>query len=229
MLILNVIGVIVGGFLGLALSIGFYGGIGYLIYRMIRGKKNNPNKLDETKIEDKGGGLILGAKGHGDELMENIVRRIEVNTIPNVVAAKRMISVDKAPKQSFLAVSNKRLRGYELLIGAWDYGERLSVMWYLVLNVPGMRLGKDYVKINGKFRSRKSLFLMPRLWLRKMKGKRQGWVSPENMNMLDKEEQEDFLQLVQQIVEDEVKKMMDGLNLDFSKMDMKSRGFLNIS
>lgn len=134
-----------------------------------------------------------------------------------------------AARSSPVARPSSSVPQFIFIVGSWDYGDRLSVSWYVVLNVPGAVLGVDYIKVDGKFQTRGGLHLAPRMWWRKRKSKKGGWVLPENMNMLDEEELENFMSLVRSIVEDELKNMMKSLDLDFSKVDMKSRGFVNIA
>jgi hypothetical protein len=54
-------------------------------------------------------------------------------------------------------------------------------------------------------------------------------VRPEDMSMDDKEELGTYITLAHQAVLAGLEEMMNNLNLDFSKVDKHSQGFLNLS
>ena len=54
-------------------------------------------------------------------------------------------------------------------------------------------------------------------------------VRPDEMTMDDKEEFGVFMSLIHQATTTSLEEMMNGLNLDFSKVDTHTEGFLNLS
>jgi hypothetical protein len=63
----------------------------------------------------------------------------------------------------------------------------------------------------------------------RIKAGSEGYVAADKLSMLAKQELTNCVSIVHQILKDEVKEMMGGLNLDFSKVDTHTRGFTNLS
>ena len=161
--------------------------------------------LHEGKVVEKWGGMLDNVGGHGEQLIENITRRIQNDNIPYVVVSKREITtVGDDKTRSFVVVSNtsEMLKPYEILIHASDYGNRLNVLWYVVFE----RSAKIDKFTNGLQADQEY-----------------------NRSMAENEALGGYVSIVRGLFDNELKEMMEGLNLDFTKVDTKTRGFGNIS
>ena len=203
-------------------------GVIYYFYRRLR-RRNADWKYDrqraritEDKVQDQWSALIEKANGRGDELIENVAKVVRDAQIPYVSVAKRMISIDRAAQHPFLVVSNEKFKGYELLVGAYDYGPRLNVLWYFIFDSPVMIETRRAERIGGQVHRQNMAPL-------KRKAREEGYFVPEDLTMLDKQELSNYTSIVHQALKDEVKLMMDGLKLEYSKVDFHTRGFLNLS
>ena len=178
--------------------------------------------ISTDKVIDQWSAMIDKAKGRGDELLERVGRLVKENNIPNVQLANRSLSIDKAESHPFLVVSNDKFKGYEMLIGAYDYGGRLNVMWYLIFDSPA------HVELR-EAASRKRAVHENISFNWRIKAGSEGYVAADKLSMLAKQELTNCVSIVHQILKDEVKEMMGGLNLDFSKVDTHTKGFTNLS
>lgn len=178
--------------------------------------------ISTDKVKDQWSAMIDKAKGRGDELLERVARLVKENNIPNVQLANRSLSIDRAESHPFLVVSNDRFKGYEMAIGAYDYGDRLNVMWYLIFDSPEHVESREAASRGRAVHDNISFN-----W--RIKAGEEGYVAPEKLSMLAKQELTNYVSIVHQILKDEVEQMMDGLNLDFSKVDTHTRGFTNLS
>ena len=178
--------------------------------------------VSTDKVIDQWSAMIDKAKGRGDELLERVASLVKENNIPNVQLANRSLSIDKAESHPFLVVSNDKFKGYEMLIGAYDYGDRLNVMWYLIFDSPA------HVELREAASHRRAVHdNISFNW--RIKAGSEGYVAADKLSMLAKQELTNCVSIVHQILKDEVKEMMGGLNLDFSKVDTHTKGFTNLS
>lgn len=159
-----------------------------------------------------------------------------------------LVGALRPAKREFLVASNDYLRGYKLCVGAKDYGKQLMVSWYLIAEpVSLLKLMLDWIVSNQKislgvflvglilsFVTREiSPILM--IWLPFL-----GYVAftcltskksvlPQMMNIFDLEELTAYVTTVHHAVLDATKEVSESVGFDFTKVDRKSRGFLNIS
>jgi len=184
--------------------------------------KRQKSKITEDKIKDQWTAIIGEAKGRGDELIERIARRVKDDNIPHVQIAKRLFSIDGAASLPFLVVSNDKLKGYEILVGAFDYGDRLNVLVYLIFDSPEHMEIRDaaqhWREVSDNQHTKWALFAASK-----------GYTAPENLSILKRQELENYIAIVQSTLKDEVKQMMNGRELDFTKVDKHTKGFLNLS
>lgn len=149
--------------------------------------------------------LIEDASGRGQEIYARIRKILEHHKVPNLIAedkevASSMIEGMKGNKRPFLMVRNSSLVGFRIYIGAGDYGNQLAVWWYMV-------------PITNVWKRRKGI----------LKG------LPAEMDIFDQQDLISFLTTVHHAVVKASEEVSDSVGFDFSKVDQKSRGFLNIS
>lgn len=192
-------------------------------------------RLEKDNILESWLGLIPGAEGRGEELFRNIIPKLEALKIPNTVITKEDIPLKDTQmlaykKRIFLVVANSRLKDYEALISAQDYGAQLSIAWYLTIKPSSaMKAARKLEKSS----EAEQAFSAPNVLTRKLMGgimdKLNNTVSSERMDIFDDEELADFTTSVHHALMDSLKDLMNGLNQDFSKIDTRTKGFLNIS
>lgn len=200
------------------------------------------SKLTQDKVVDQWSALIDGAKGQGGKIIGNVERAVRDENLPNVVVSTREVKTEDGEVRQFLSITNTRLKGYDMLVAAYDYGSRLDVVWYLMFDSPWAQLKRKQARAAPK---------KPKRYLNQwtqMVGEsqaesaksneeggyaaastHQGYRDPEVMTMSEKQELNNFVGITHDVLKREVKAMMDGLNLDFSKVDTKTRGLINIS
>lgn len=158
---------------------------------------------------------IGGANGQGDKVLRDFMARVQEAAIPGITAQKKTISAGLggaikgmfrggggSQPREMIEIENEGLPGYQIYAGARDYGKQLLVSWYLVTNE---RKLPRAARIAG---------------------------SATNMMDLDLfkvEELSAFASLVHEALKAAVETAMNELNLDFTKVDTHTRGFLNIS
>lgn len=190
-----------------------------------RGEKfiNQKSQLTEDKVKDEWSVMIDGAGERGDELLESIARNIEQQNLPHSQLAKRMMAIEGGEPHSFLVIKNGKFKGYEMLVGAYDYGNHLNVMWYLVYDSPEHTEMREAAaqgrRAHSSFNSKFETDAMAR-----------GYMSIENYSKMDKIEFKQYLTVVYETVQKEVKGFMEDLGNDFSKVDTATaKGFISIN
>jgi hypothetical protein len=181
-----------------------------------------PKTIKEEEIVERWSVLIDGAEGRGKELMrrtEELLKEIEA---PEVFTEWKEVSpAFFREKRTCLLIRNKKLADYIMYLSARDYGKQLSVFWYLTIESPLWR----------KLIARFGIFAFPFVPLVMvydfLKGR--GKTSPLRMNLFDLEELTAYVSTGHHAVRDAAKEISQSVGFDFTKVDTKSRGFLNIS
>ncbi|MCL5114157.1 MAG: hypothetical protein M1604_00025 [Patescibacteria group bacterium] len=216
------------------------------------------SKLTEDKVIDRWSALIEGARGQGEKIVENVRRAVEAEKLPGVAVSMREVETENGEKRPFLSLANGRLKGYEMLVSASDYGNRLDVGWYLVFDSPWALLKRRRAAEQPKNPEKSpsisdSLISLagPGVKIAQAVGRAgaasaakdrkadeeaafamasegQGYRDPEMLTIAEKRELQNYVGIVHGILKSEVKAAMDELKLDFSKVDTKSQGFLNV-
>ena len=204
--------------------------------------------INEDAIVEQWSQLILGLGGKGEELLKSIARKLQELNMPDVVLARKEATLGKADPLSgakaheFVTVKHPRYPDYELWVGAIDRAGQLKASWYLTVALPG--------RITGALRAHnkasrdampapmRALALLPRklgaMAAQKSNERATGKpsyirVRPEDMTMDDKEELGAYITTTHQVVLEALEELMNGLNLDFTKVDTHTKGFLNLS
>ena len=182
-------------------------------------KIKDEGKITEEKTIDEWVALISKGANKADQTMEKLARAIQTERIPNISISKRVIKLGRDPRP-FIVIEHSYLKGYYMYVGALAYGDdRLNVVWYLVLDTPEIAAARREAKRGG--------LGDPTAWMNNVfKG---GFNRVMNMSILDKLELTNYVSLVHGVVVAETKALMTELNLDFSKVNTHTKGFLNLS
>jgi hypothetical protein len=191
-------------------------------------------RLRAERIKERWSTLIADGQGRGEKLLQEIKHRLEAAEVPNIsmtiedVKADGFLSLDYK-KHPFLVVRNNYIKGVEILMSARNYGKQLTVSWYLTEKASPTSLLAD----NMPEHPIGALIFMPLAVISKLMGlvkdKMNNTVRAENMNIFDSEELTAYATTCHHALLESVEQLMVDLNQDFSKVDTKSRGILNIS
>src|SRR3989338_4311050 len=157
---------------------------------------------------------IGGASGQGEKVMTDFVARVDAAGIPSVSYDKKLLNVGLgnamknifrgggSQARHFIEIKNEAFVGLIIYVGVRDYGKQLLVSWYLVVDEREL----------------------PRL------ARSMGMAaSMMDLDIYKAEELSAFVSLVHGALKEAVQTAMKELNLDFTKVDTHTQGFLNIS
>jgi len=183
-------------------------------------KIGDQHKNTEEKTIDEWVALINGAASKCDKTMEKLARAIQAEKIPNVSISKKEIKLGRDPRP-FLVIEHSFLKGYYMYVAALAYGEdRLNVVWYLVLDTPEIAAARRDAKHGHGAPPGHDFF--NKMFIG-------GSNRVLNMSILDKLELTNYVTLVHGVVVDATKELMKEQNLDFSKINTQTKGFLKLS
>jgi len=129
-------------------------------------------------------------------------------------------------------IENEYFPGYEMFIGVRDYGKQLCVSWYLtgdasviakLFNLVPASSGILMIFLSSAIAY---YYLLKFIFGRFLGGSGKPKAS---MDIFDVEELSAFVTISHRALLDSVEELMTGIDQDFSKVEKKSRGFLNIS
>ena len=182
-------------------------------------KIGDQHKITEEKTIDEWVALVNGAASKCDKTMEKLARAIQAEKIPNITISKKEIKLGRDPRP-FLVIEHSFLKGYYMYVAALAYGEdRLNVVWYLVLGTPEISAGRQQARRGG--------LEDPTTWMNNIFTG--GFNRVMNMSILDKLELTNYVTLVHGVVVDTTRELMKEQNLDFSKINTQTKGFLKLS
>lgn len=184
-------------------------------------------KFNQERIMDKWSTLIDGANGDGGKVIIGAMREIERVDAPNIHVTRKEVMPGngfiRKPRE-FLVAEHRLFDTYDMYIGARDYGKQLFVSWYLVAEpVSFWRLFKR----NPVGAVLKFPFLLIAIVFSKSQGESGEFFSM--MNLFDNEELTAYVTTVHHALLESVKEVMENRKIDFTKVDSKTSGFLNIS
>jgi hypothetical protein len=173
--------------------------------------------------------LIAGAQGKEGTVANSIKKALNEVAAPNIGVEHRKISLSGisgmfTDSRKQLVVENRRLRGYHIFISIEDYGKQLNVSWYLMIKKNWLTSLLQLSALHDIL----GWFLIPVVFIAKIFYSASSTTIPELMNMFDIEELTAYGTTVHNAVISAVEQLMGSLNMDFSKVDTKSKGFLNI-
>ena len=186
-------------------------------------------KIKEEEIIDRWSVLIGEAKGRGKEVFRLTKQNLEALQVPKIKIVQKEISPTwlrklRGQTRTFLVVENTYLEGYLMYIGASDYGEQMFVSWYLTLEATGLQ--RLLAKAPWPLQILLFPLLIPLAIYNIFKRKT---VAPAYMDLFDMEELTAYVTTVHHALMDAAKQVSETVGFDFTKVDTKSRGFLNIS
>ena len=204
--------------------------------------------IKEDAIVEQWSQLLLGMGGKGEEFLKSIAGKLQELKMPDVVFARKEATLGRAEVLSdakareFVTMKHPRYPDYEMWIGAIDRAGQLKVSWYLTVALPGGITGRlraiNKADRDAMPRPMRAFSLLPKklgkMAAQKINAKITGQsayirVRPEDMTMDDKEELGAYITTAHHVVLAALEELMNDLNLDFSKVDKHTEGFLNLS
>jgi hypothetical protein len=186
-------------------------------------------KLKEDEVVEQWSVLIEGAQGKGSEFYQMIKDRLaELNPPALDVSAKDLYSSFikrlQGDKKTFLLIQSKNFNGYILNVCAQNYGNQLLIAWYLIQRPSKLSQFLD------KLPDLLLTVLLP-LWLflRLIEKIVIRKVLLEKMDIFDRLELTAFATTIHHAVTHASELIGNTVGFDFSKVDLHSRGFLNIT
>ena len=199
---------------------------------------NTAPVIKDENIVQEWSQLVLQMGNKGEELLKSVAAKIQELNMPLVTLVRKEATLGKSDNRyEFVSVKHDKYPDYEVWIGAIDRMGQLKVSWFLTVTLPNVVTAKMRALNRGNSTEPKKLRMeqkFGRMLGAKLTEKISGKptpvrVRPDEMTMDDKEEYGVFMSLVHQAVTGSLEEMMSSLNLDFSKVDTHSEGFLNLS
>ena len=165
-----------------------------------------PQYFHRGKILESWSAMIDGGKGRDDDFTRNLIRRVNEVNIPDMQVEVRTMYFDLKKEQGQVFVLLWRdvspLYVCKMFIGTQEIGENLSITWYLLWD------GNTWAEYNSDTAGKMLYDII--------------------FNVGNEQALKDWMKIVHLVILDEVKQLMSGLNVDFSKVDVHTRGFLNL-
>ncbi len=186
-------------------------------------------KLKETEIVEQWSVLIEGAQGRQQDFYKMIEARLDELEPPTLSVAQEVVFPSllrrlKGDGKLFLIIKSKYFDGYVVNVCAQEYGKQLLIAWYLtqrpskfmqfMSDLPGALVIMVY-----------PVYLLIMLYDKITKRR----VTLDNMDLFDRQELSAFAGTVHHCVVFGSENIADAVGFDFSKVDRKSRGFLNLA
>lgn len=187
-----------------------------------------PKKIKQERIIERWSVLLEEAHGESEKIIAGVLRTIEKLEAPNIFITRKELRSDGngfiKDQREFLVAEHKFLSSYDMYVSARDYGKQLFVSWYLIQEpLTFWRIFKR--------NPIRAILGLPFLFLGRLMSKLDGGSGElvNALNLFDNEELTAYVATVHHALLDSVKELMENRNLDFTKIDQKTRGFLNIS
>jgi len=184
-------------------------------------------KIKKEKIVQQWTMLIEGGNGFGEKVLLDTVKNIEKVAAPDIHVSRQ----ERKPvggwitaSREFLIAEHKLFDTYDMYISARDYGKQLFVAWYVLAEPISFwrRFKRNPVR---------AVLTLPILWLLKIVSLGQGGSGKlySDMNVFDTEELTAYVTTVHHALTDAVKTMMEENKIDYTKVERRTQGFLNIT
>lgn len=200
---------------------------------------NKAPVISDENITQEWSQLVLNMGNKGEELLKRIAQKLQEQNLPLVTLMREEATLGSSNNRyNFVSVKHEKYPDYKVWIGAIDRMGQLKVSWFLVVALPNIVTAKmRAINRDSRGGKPKELRLEQRLGrmlgaklTEKMTGKPTPVrVRPDELTMDDKEEYGVFMSLVHQAVTGSLEETMNELNLDFSKVDTHTEGFVNLS
>ncbi len=189
--------------------------------------------LRKEEVIDSWSVLIEGGQGRAEEIFANTDNFIAETKAPNLKRERKKLSPQIlrglfGVKRDFLVITevgNRRLRPYQIFIGARDYGNNLDVSWYLTCRPRFLHRLLALLL----FIPILNFLLLPFAlvgYVTSMVRERRGGL---DLDLFDEQDLRAYATNVHHCLLKAVERLMLDLHQDPSKIDRRSRGFLGIS
>ncbi len=195
-------------------------GIGYAIYRHIHSTK----KIKQEKIVQQWTMLIEGANGFGEKVINDTIKLVEKVGAPNIHVSKQDRKPDNhgfiKESREFLIAEHKLFDTHDMYISARDYGKQLFVSWYLLEEPISFwrRFKRDPLR---------TVLTWPFFVIASIMHGGGGDLFSA-LNLFDTEELTAYVTTVHHALKESVNSMMVEQKIDFTKVERRTHGFLNI-
>ncbi|MEK7610235.1 MAG: hypothetical protein AAB468_00565 [Patescibacteria group bacterium] len=200
---------------------------------------NKAPEIRDENIAQEWSQLVLQMGNRGEELLKRIAHKIQELNLPLVTLMREEATLGSSNNRyNFVSVMHEKYPDYKVWIGAIDRMGQLKVSWFLVVKLPNVITAKMR-DLNRASRGGKERVLRPGQRLGRMLGAKLSEkitgkptpvrVRPDELTMDDKEEYGVFMSLIHQATTSSLGEMMNELNLDFTKVDTHTEGFVNLS
>ncbi len=198
---------------------------------------NRTPVIKDDNIVQEWSQLVLKMGNKGEELLKRVAHKIQELNIPLVTIMRKEATLGNSNNRyEFVSVKHEKYPDYEVWIGAIDRMGQLKVSWFLTVALPNIITAKMRALNRGTStepKRQRSSKILGRMLAQKINEKIYGGfvpirVRPDEMTMDDKEEFGVFMSLVHQAATSSLEEMMNELNLDFTKVDTHTDGFLNL-
>jgi hypothetical protein len=148
--------------------------------------------------------LVGSANGRSEEFYRRTVEVIASCKVPYIVIEQKDVatSFEKGlfgKKRPAIVITNRMMTDYKMFIMSRDYGNQLTISWYLVSGNP------IWLAITNAIERKKPL------------------------DVFQLEELTSWITTVHRAAVGATKEIAESVNFDFTKVDTKSRGFLNVT
>lgn len=165
--------------------------------------------LTEEKVVDQWYTLMDGAAGKSDFIFDTTEKHLKTLEAPNVDWGYETVKPGlfkgwMGKKREFLVVKNKGLKDHQIYVGVRDYGTDLSVSWFLTTE-PKYFKALVSSAVTGSI---KALSFA--------------------LDLFDQEELTAYVTATHHCLLKAVKELMEQSGQDFTKVNTKSKGFLEV-
>lgn len=199
---------------------------------------NKAPTISDDNIVQEWSQLVLSMGNKGEELLKRVTQKIQELNMPNTTLVRKEATLgNSSNRYEFVSVKHEKYPDYEVWIGAIDRMGQLKVSWFLTVALPNIVTAKMRALNRGTSaepKRERSSKILGKMLAQKINMKIHGGfvpirVRPDEMTMDDKEEFGVYMSLVHQAILSGLQEIMNDLNLDFTKVDKHSEGFLNLS
>jgi hypothetical protein len=186
-------------------------------------------ELKQNDIVEQWSVLIEGAQDRQKEFYKSIEKRLDELRPPSLSASQEKVYPSlmrriKGDGKLFMLIKSKYFDGHVVNVCAENYGKQLLISWYLT------QRPSEFMQFMGNFPNAVVLIIYPVYLFMKFYDKiTKRRVTLENMDLFDTQELNAFAGTIHHSVVYASNQIADSVGFDFSKVDQKPRGFLNIS
>jgi len=168
--------------------------------------------LHDEKIIDRWSIIVENGEGNTEQIYKDTEGYVKESRAPGIEIERVRVRPSWLKgffgnERNYMKVTNKNLRDYRMFIGAWDYGQSLSISWYLTCEPSFFKRTLSNILTRGA--SDRALSF--------------------SLDLFRQQDLNAYVTLVHHCLIRAVEKLMQALGQDSSEIDRRSRGFLGIS